>query len=187
MKPLDRYLQRWRNGKVRPYLPAGARVLDIGCADGPLFQQFASRIGEGIGIDPDLPKPICGPRYRLIPGRFPKDLPDDGEFDLIAMLAVLEHVPADQLRDLPQQCSRRLRLGGYLVITVPSPVVDRILDVLKATRFLDGMCLEEHHGFDVSQVPVLFSSEELVLVRAARFQLGLNNLFVFQRVARRSG
>jgi hypothetical protein len=43
------------------------------------------------------------------------------------------------------------------------------------------MSLEEHYGFDPSCVPSLFSVGKLELIKAKKFQLGLNNLFVFRR------
>ena len=54
MKWTDRFLQRWRIRKVLPYIKPGARVLDIGSADGALFQ-FAPKLAAGcLGIDPTL-------------------------------------------------------------------------------------------------------------------------------------
>jgi SAM-dependent methyltransferase len=185
MKRTDRLLQRWRIAKAARYVPAGARVLDIGCFDGTLFRQLADRVGAGIGIDPTLPgsHTMHAGRFELIAGRFPDDLPDTDPFDVITMLAVLEHFPVAEARQIARDCAQRLKPGGQLIITVPAPVVDRILDFLKLVRVIDGMGVEEHHGFDALSTPTLFASEAFSLQRAERFQLGLNNLFVFTRRA----
>ena len=180
MKYLDRVLQRWRIAQARPYIENGSRVLDIGCADGSLFQQLGSRINEGIGVDPDLHENTAVGNVQLVKGFFPDAIRDARHFDVITMLAVLEHVPASACSKLAADCAAYLRPGGYLVITVPSPLVDHILNMLSALRLIDGMSLEQHHGFDVTQTPGIFIPAQFRLVRHSRFQLGLNNLFVFQ-------
>jgi SAM-dependent methyltransferase len=182
MKAVDRLLQRWRIAKARSYIVPHARVLDIGCADGALFDQLKSRVGEGVGIDPDLGQSVDRGHYRLIAGWFPDDLPDVGPFDAITLLAVLEHVPAEQLSQLAENCARYLKPGGHLIITVPSPAVDWILILLKFIRIIDGMSLEEHYGFEPSEAPLLFAVGGLELVKVKKFQLGLNNLYVFQKI-----
>ena len=187
MKIIDRVLQRWRNAKARPYVAPGARVLDIGCADGALFRQFHSLIGEGVGIDPTLDYAVDGENYRLIPGRFPDDVTDERRFDVITMLAVLEHVPAAYQPRWAEACARLLADGGHLVITVPSPSADGILRALQSLRLIDGMSLEQHYGFDPRTAPAIFGVDGLALVKFERFQLGFNNLLVFERTARRAG
>ena len=172
MKVIDRVLQQWRNAKARPYIAPGARVLDIGCADGALFRQFRSLIGEGVGIDPTLDRPVDGENYRLLPGWFPDDVPDERPFDLITMLAVLEHVPAAYQPRWAEACSRLLADGGHLVITVPSPSADGVLRVLQALRLIDGMSLEQHYGFDTRTAPSIFGVDGLALVTFEKFQLG---------------
>jgi 2-polyprenyl-3-methyl-5-hydroxy-6-metoxy-1,4-benzoquinol methylase len=181
MKALDRLLQRWRIAKARPYIARGARVLDVGCADGVLFSHLESEISELVGIDPNLPQSIETTRCRFISGRFPDSLADDGPFDAITMLAVLEHIPAVEQSRWAPACARLLKPGGFLIITAPSPVVDKILAIMKALRLIDGMSLEEHYGFEPHRVPSLFANGSLELVKAGRFQLGCNNLFVFRR------
>ena len=182
MKPLDRFLQRWRINKVRPYLSQGARVLDIGCSDGVLSQQITC-LGEYVGIDPDIESSEPQDKFRIIKGWFPNDLPDALPFDAITMFAVLEHIPTDQQKGFAKNCANHLKDGGYLVITVPSPIVHHILEVLQFFRVIDGMALEQHYEFDVRQTPSIFSSAGLKLVAARKFQIGLNNLFVFQKAS----
>ena len=181
MKPLDRFLQRWRIAKAGPYIGNGTRVLDVGCSDGTLFRQLGSRIGEGVGIDPDLREPVELPGLHLLPGKFPEGLGNHGPFDVITMLAVLEHIPPEHQQELARGCSQYLKPGGYLVITTPSPLVDRILDVLAFVRLIDGMSLEQHYGFEPGDTPAIFSGHGISLVEARKFQLGLNHLFVFRK------
>jgi 2-polyprenyl-3-methyl-5-hydroxy-6-metoxy-1,4-benzoquinol methylase len=181
MKAIDRLLQRWRISKARPYVPPGARLLDIGCADGELFRRIANVV-EGIGLDPDLPEqmpPLAN--AVLLRGLFPEALPDRRPFDVITLLAVLEHVPPQAQPSLALECARHLKPGGHLIITVPSPFVDHILAVLRFLRLIHGMALEQHYGYDPRQTATLFAVGGLALICARRFQLGLNHLFVFRK------
>jgi SAM-dependent methyltransferase len=135
-----------------------------------------------VGIDPDLHRSVEMDHCKLISGQFPQNLPEAGPFDAITMLAVLEHIPSEQQPRWATECARLLKPGGYLVITTPSPVVDRILALLKFIRLIDGMSLEEHYGFDPHCIPSFFSVGKMKLVKASRFQLGFNNLFVFRKI-----
>lgn len=183
MTRFDRLLQRWRLAKVAPYVTPGARVLDVGSADGALFRRFGERIAHGIGIDSGLEACVAGERWKLVAGWFPDDLPEAGSFDLIALLAVLEHLPAGEQRAVARECAQRLSPGGHVVITVPSKLVDPIVQALVALRVMRAVGFEQHHGYDPARTPELFCSAGLELVRRERFQLGLNNLFVFRKRA----
>ena len=180
MKKLDRLAQNWRIDKARPFIAAGDRVLDIGCADGALFLRLGRLIGEGIGLDPDMADLEMGPNFRLLKGTFPADLPNNRPFDVITILAVLEHIPRDQQVGLAAACAESLMPGGRVIITVPSGAVDPIANALTAIGVTDGMSLEQHYGFKSSEVVPLFTAAGLELLARRRFQLGLNNLFVFR-------
>lgn len=181
MRKFDRVLQRWRIGKVRPYVPAGARVLDIGSSDGALYECFPD-LDQYVGIEPSLAGDrSLGPNARLIRGIFPRDLTDPAPFDTICMLAVLEHIPPDAHPTIASGCFEHLRRGGHLVVTVPSPRTDAVLYAIKFLRIIDGMSMDQHYGFDPTQAVGLFSGAGLRLVKKSRFQFGFNNLFVFQR------
>ena len=184
MKFTDRFLQRWRITKARRFIASGAKILDIGSVDGALFQQLGSVVGQGsLGVDPTLSQPLTVNGCELLPGFFPEAVPATaGTFDVITMLAVLEHFPPSAYAALREGCGRFLRPGGKLLITVPSPRVDQILEGLKFFRLVDGMSLEEHHGYRVEQTVEIFPAPQYKLVRRETFQLGLNNLFVFERM-----
>lgn len=181
MTKVDRLLQSWRIRKIRPHLKPGARVLDIGSVDGVMFSQISGLARGCIGIDPTLTARVETEHFLLTPGFFPKDMPDVAPFDAITMLAVLEHFPEAEYAALAGGCARFLAPGGLLLITVPSPAVDAILKWLKTFRLIDGMSLEEHHGYEVGYTTRIFADPPFELVRRSTFQLGLNNLFVFRR------
>jgi 2-polyprenyl-3-methyl-5-hydroxy-6-metoxy-1,4-benzoquinol methylase len=179
MTRLDRFIQSWRINIAKRYIPRAGRVLDIGCADGTLFRQL-NYLSDGIGIDPEV-TPQQLPNAQLVRGLFPADLPDDRPFDAITMLAVLEHIPHALQPPLAQDCFDHLHPRGRLIITVPSPATDHVLRVLQALRLIHGMLLEQHYGYDVGQTPGLFGSAGFHMMRSSKFQLGFNNLFVFER------
>jgi SAM-dependent methyltransferase len=101
-------------------LPAGARVLDAGCGSGRTLVELVD-YGEvsGIELNTDAAK-LASDRGlgEVHVGRL-EELPwDDGTFDLITCLDVIEHVPDDitALREL-----RRVgRPGGWLLVTAPA-------------------------------------------------------------------
>lgn len=180
MKWLDYRLQRERTRRVLPYVEKGARVLDIACADGALFKMLDGRLSAGVGIDLD-PVPPSTAKYRYVQGSFPTAMPPGDPFDVVAALAVVEHIPDQDQAGFAAGCAERLRSGGRLVVTVPSARVDDILRVMKAVRLLDGMRDEQHHGFDPRKAIAMFEQAGLVLERHSTFELGLNHLLVFRK------
>ncbi|MFN0049283.1 MAG: methyltransferase domain-containing protein [Cytophagales bacterium] len=181
MKFLDRVLQNWRTSKAIKYIPINAEVLDIGCYDAIVFQKLGNKLQYGVGIDP-LIEPIQKANYELKKGYFPQDLDEKNKyFDAITLTAVLEHIPESIVADFAQNCSLHLKSKGIIAITVPDPKVDKILEILIKFKILDGMSVDEHHGYDVKQTIPLFEKVGLKLIKKESFQLGLNNLFVFQK------
>ena len=157
-------------------------MLDIGCSDGLLFTVLKGRIASGVGVDSDS-VPDDDAAFRFIRGRAPDDLPAGETFDAITMLAVLEHIPTDAQRNLARDCWGLLNDNGRVICTVPSPKVDSLIHLGKRLHILDGMQEQEHYGFEPSHTVQLFVERGFTLHRARRFQLGLNNLFVFAKVS----
>jgi len=177
--PLDRFIQQMRVRAALPHIPAGARLLDVGCADGHLFRALDGRVSGGVGIDVDAPADGGRGTYRLVRGAFPDDLDDPGPFDAITMLAVFEHFrDADRAR-VVDACRRLLRPGGRVVMTVPAPIVDRIVEALRTLHLAHGMDIEAHHGYRPEETAAHFRGFRVV--RHERFELGLNHLYVLER------
>jgi SAM-dependent methyltransferase len=181
MKALDRFIQRWRMRQALGFIPDGARVIDIGAHEGELFLALGERLREGFGIEPLRRDVLRGSRFTIAPGFFPATRPQVGDWDVVTMLAVLEHIPTTEQAGLATACHELLRPGGRVIITVPARAVDQILAGLRFLRLIDGMSLEEHHGFEPADTERIFCIPRFRLLHRSKFQAGLNHLFVFER------
>lgn len=105
----------------------GRRVLDVGCGAANMTHHLR-HYGEVVGVD-NNPRPLAVARQRGLDARFGSadDLPfSDDEFDLVALLDTVEHVPAED--KVFAECYRVLRgpdmssgrPAGKLLVTVPA-------------------------------------------------------------------
>ena len=98
--PLDSILEYLRFTKVEPYIPKGVTLLDIGTGDGRFLHYLNGHVQTTVGIDPHLTQTVEFGACRLLPGYFPRDFVECSRFDVITMLAVVEHIPMDVLREV---------------------------------------------------------------------------------------
>lgn len=97
------------------------RMLDIGCGNGTFLQAMASFGWETFGVEPDPSSAQIAQEYfgsRIYNMTVEQAHFGDGEFDLITMNHVIEHLP-DPLTTL-EECYRILRPGGRLVVFTPN-------------------------------------------------------------------
>ena len=186
MKFLDKMLRWWRVGVALKAVPADVTaVFDIGCDDGYLLKRFKASHLRLDGCDPHLKISSVSANSHLYRGSFPsvvRGLQINGVYDVVFALAVFEHFTQQDLDRSSLMISKMLSENGLLIVTVPHPFVDKILDILIYLGLIDGQAIEEHHGFDPKSL-VNTLSDHLKLKHKKKFQLGLNNIFVFEKIA----
>ena len=179
---LDKFLRKWRFSRAASHVPLRARLLDIGSEDGTFIRSLQNRIDHAVGMDPAYAKAMSKSGYKLIPGRFPRDIGGlQGTFQAITMIAVIEHLPAEELEICVRSCAELLDLDGLVIITMPSPRVDKILYYLKKAGLVQARTLDEHYGLEPDLALQAFLNGPFDLLVSQKFQFGLNNLFVFKR------
>jgi SAM-dependent methyltransferase len=112
-------LLRERGRYVRQLQPRG-RLLDFGCGSGAFATMMASGgAHEVVGVEPfSLGRPVEKPRLRLVRAPLEMCRAELGQFDVVTVWSVVEHVenPAELLADL----FPHLRPGGVMIVSVPN-------------------------------------------------------------------
>ncbi len=184
MKSIDKILRYWRTKVALKNAPRLMEaVFDIGCDEGYLLKRLKRNVIIKEGVDPRLERDTFIDGIKLSKGYFLQTFNKDDKvnvYDAIFALAVFEHFSEEDIFLSVEVIKRLLAPNGRLIVTVPHPFVDHILDVLMFFRFIDGQALEEHHGLKPSYLIDSFSTC-LKLVKHEKFQFGLNNVFVFEK------
>ncbi|HMJ89549.1 MAG TPA: class I SAM-dependent methyltransferase, partial [Candidatus Acidoferrum sp.] len=106
------------------HLPAGARVLDVGCGNGAACGEFIKRGCHVVGVDLSE-QGIAWARRTYPQGRFELLAADqdilqnlgEAPFDLVLSTEVVEHLYAP--REWARGCFAALKPAGHLICTTP--------------------------------------------------------------------
>lgn len=179
---LERFLSKQRSkvakGKICGRFSRG-RVLDIGCG---LYPYFLSTLDafDKYGIDQSDIKiqegmTLCKTDLNAI-----KKLPfEDGYFDAVSALALIEHLDPAAVPCILQEARRVLKKDGILVLTTPADWTEKILKYMAALNLVSKQEISEHKSLFNSR-----SLRELLRVCGFRnikidsFELGMNLLAV---------
>lgn len=183
MTYLDKFIRFYRTAVALKNMPKNVKsVFDIGCDNGYLLNKLDKKVKKE-GIDPRLKRNFIKKNFVLKKGYFPNNVTNaqlKNNYEVIFALAVFEHFSKKDLKQSAKVISKMLTSKGIIVITVPDAKIDDILKFLKWIRLIDGLALEEHHHFQTNDI-VNYFSEYLILKKHKKFQLGLNNLYIFEK------
>ena len=181
---LEPLLRRARLAKALPIIRKYPRCsfLDIGCGwEARLLRSVEAHIAYGVGIDRKAP-PIRSGKLRTIQGDLEARLPfADNSFDVVSMLAVLEHL-SDPLRVLIE-IRRVLRPNGTLILTVPSHAAKPVLEFLAfKLKLVNPAEIADHKRyFGRMDLQTLSDQAGLRMLTHRYFQLGFNNFATLGR------
>lgn len=110
----------WKQRLIGSILPHDARILDIGCGTGEFLGALSDKyIIEGIEPEPKAAQ-WASERFgfKVYTGDLGNALPDLGQYDLVTLWHVLEHMP-DPVREL-DRIYQLLSKNGWLLIALPN-------------------------------------------------------------------
>lgn len=181
---LDILIARWRLNQVIRWIPARSRLLDFGCGTQAfLLKALTGHIEYGYGIDYDA-APVKTKHYQIMNMIITDRLPfSEGSFDVVTLLAVVEHMRQPAAEQLFKEFRRALEPGGRVVLTTPTPASQWLLELFAfRLRIISYAEIADHkHYYSRPDIEKLAQTAGLKLVHYHTFQVGLNSLAVLEK------
>jgi SAM-dependent methyltransferase len=183
---LEGFLAGKRVARANALVPAElrkGRVLDIGCGFFPYFltqTDFSEKYGLDKGIERDL-RVELKKRHDLalvdVDVECSARIPFAADFfDVVTMLAVLEHIEPARVLRIVQEAERILKPGGVFIITTPAKWTKGLLRCLARMGMVSQVEINEHKA-SYSRKQVRAVLEEGGFSRTA-IKLGYFELFM---------
>jgi SAM-dependent methyltransferase len=145
LEPFLASLRAKRANLLIPKQLRDGRILDIGCGSYPYFLSHTS-FQEKFAIDRlHTSKDFLGINWYSLNLDDTPMLPfPDGYFNVITMLAVIEHLNPMKLVILFTEAYRTLQPGGMVILTTPAAWSDRLLHWMANINLVSPEEIEEH-------------------------------------------
>jgi len=145
---LEGWLAQLRANKANSLIPADlrdGRILDIGCGSYPYFlahtyfrEKFAMDQLNLSEVPPDITT------FQVNLEHVQKIDVEDNYFNVVTMLAVIEHLNPESLVLLFSEIHRVLVPGGIVVITTPNAWTDPLLQFMARINLVSKEEIDEH-------------------------------------------
>lgn len=178
---LEPLLARLRAQQANRLIPGElrlGRILDIGCGSDAYFLAHTS-FKEKFAIDQapaSIPRPDIM-RHTIDLNLNPALPFEDGFFNVVSMLAVVEHLDPQMLVELFRESHRVLRDEGMVVLTTPAAWSDRILRLMAIVRLVSPEEIDEHvYAYTLPLIGWYFGTAGFSMhkLRFGYFEFGLN-------------
>jgi 2-polyprenyl-3-methyl-5-hydroxy-6-metoxy-1,4-benzoquinol methylase len=157
-KFLEKLLQNYRFNLVKPFLIGD--ILDFG------------------GNHGELGKFVKG-KYFMV--NYDSSLIEKNYFDTIVILAVIEHIPFEEVFQIFKKFKKNLKKGGRIFLTTPTKMAKPILEFLAFIGLLDRKNIAEHkHYWSKGEIYNLAKETGFFVKKYKRFQMGFNQLAIFE-------
>lgn len=151
---LENFLAKKRSDMANRLIPKAyrnGRILDIGCGNYPYFLDNTI-FAEKFGVDQILHDKTAVDWLAAKKINFQKfDIESDNlipfaneHFDVVTMLAVIEHIRPQTLPRLIGEIRRVLKPGGFFIMTTPAPWSDILLKIIDKMRLISRIDFKEH-------------------------------------------
>lgn len=148
LEPLLARLRTQRANQLIPQELRAGRILDIGCGSYPYFLAHTA-FKEKFAVD-QLPMPRETAHrnriefFELNLNQEPR-LPFEADyFDVVTLLAVVEHLDPESMAALFKECHRVLKTGGMVVLSTPAAWSDGLLHAMARLNLVSAEEIHEH-------------------------------------------
>lgn len=130
--------------KLIPLQLRAGKILDIGCGTVPYFLMNTT-FHEKHGIDKNVQLSDNIIQLQRFDFETCDKIPfDDNFFDVITMLAVIEHIEPNKVSAILEEIRRILKPNGRLILTTPAPWSDALLRLLAKLKIVSSEEIDDH-------------------------------------------